>query len=174
MKPHTTIDGIIAGAKHWDGTESLAFCFDDGGRAAAGFTGPARDCVARSIAIAAELPYAKVYKALAKGMGAQRGSMGASARNGVTTTRVWFKRYMASLGFTWVPTMQVGSGCKVHLLRGEIPDTGRLVVAVSKHYTAVINGVIHDAFNPSRTVIYQDEQGRRMTHRCVYGYWVKQ
>ena len=33
----------------------------DGGRKAAGFSGPANDCVARSIAIAAQRPYAAVY-----------------------------------------------------------------------------------------------------------------
>ena len=42
------------------------FIRDDGGRAAAGFKGSAGDCVARSIAIAAGLPYAEVYVALAK------------------------------------------------------------------------------------------------------------
>jgi hypothetical protein len=39
---------------------------------------------------------------------------------------------------------------------------GRLVVAVSKHYTAVIDGVIHDTHNPQR-------EGKR----CVYGYFSK-
>jgi len=42
-----------------------------------------------------------------------------------------------------VPTMAIGSGCKVHLADGELPP-GRLVVSVSKHYTAVTDGVIHD------------------------------
>jgi hypothetical protein len=55
--------------------------------------------------------------------------------------------------------MQIGSGCKVHLRDGELP-TGRLVVFVSKHYTAVIDGVIHDTYDPSRAGT-----------RCVYGYF---
>ncbi len=49
---------------------------------------------------------------------------------------------MASLGFAWTPTMRIGSGCTFHLTDGELP-TGRLVVAISNHYTAVIDGVIH-------------------------------
>lgn len=56
---------------HWDGTESMPFVVDDGGRAAAGYKGKAGDCVARAIAIAADLPYADVYAVLAKGTGSQ-------------------------------------------------------------------------------------------------------
>ena len=60
---------------------------------------------------------------------------------------------------------------KTHLLKGELP-AGRLVVAVSKHYTAVIDGVIHDTHDPTRAMIwYEAGKPPRMTHRCVYGYW---
>jgi len=59
-----------------------------------------------------------------------------------------------------VPTMGIGTGCKVHLADGELP-MGRLVVSVSKHYTCVVDGVINDTFNPERE-----------TGRCVYGYWI--
>jgi hypothetical protein len=163
--------------KHWDGTESLGYKFDDGGRGDAGYKGRAGDCVARAIAIAAQLPYADVYAALAAGTGAQRasgkrGKRAASARSGINTDRKWFKDYMTGLGFRWVPTMKVGEGCKVHLLKGELPS-GRLVVSVSRHYTAVINGVIRDTHDPTRATIW-NEAGKppRMTHRCVYGYWV--
>lgn len=144
----------------------LPFFHNDGGRDAAGFKGKAGDCVARSIAIAANLPYAEVYAALAEGTGTQRASRHtggekrpASANDGINTTRKWFKDYMASLGFEWTPTMAIGQGCKVHLAPGELPR-GRLVVGVSKHYTAVIDGVVHDNHDPSR-------EGTR----CVYGYW---
>src|SRR5712671_4429815 len=124
---------------------------DDGGRAAAGFQGYTGDCVTRAVAIASGKPYAEVYKALSQGAGDERKSRGASARNGIRTRRKWFKDYMLSLGFIWTPTMHIGSGCKVHLHDGELP-MGRLVVAVSKHYTAVIDGVIHDLYDPQRDV----------------------
>jgi len=39
--------------------------------------------------------------------------------------------------------MTIGSGCQVHLREGELPS-GRLMVQVSKHVVAVIDGVIHD------------------------------
>src|SRR5262249_16904877 len=119
---------------------------DDGGRAAAGYSGHAGDCVCRAVAIASGLHYTEVYQALARGAGQERGSRGRSARNGIRTSRKWFKEYMQEIGFEWVPTMQIGSGCKVHLRDGELPS-GRLVVAVSRHYTAVIDGVIHDTYD---------------------------
>lgn len=143
----------------------IPFTENDGGRAAAGFKGDAGDCVTRSICIASGLPYTQVYDALAHGNKTQRRSKHdprkrkRTARDGVNTTRKWFKEYMTDIGFTWTPTMSIGSGCKVHLRGDELPQ-GRLVVAVSKHYTAVIDGVCHDTYDPSRGGT-----------RCVYGYW---
>ena len=159
----------------FDGKQPMPYVFNDGGRADAGFKGNADDCVARSIAIASARPYAEVYKALAEGSGSQRASKNTgkrpkSARNGVDTGRKWFKDYMTSLGFRWEPTMAIGEGCKVHLVKGELPS-GRLVVAVSRHYTAVINGVIYDNHDPSRATIYEKDGVRTIGHRCVYGYW---
>jgi len=138
----------------------------DGGRKAAGFKGKAGDCVCRSVAIATGLPYQQVYDRLAHGNATQRASSrtpkrGRTASEGINTSRKWFSDYMAELGFVWTPTMFVGSGCKVHLRDGELP-MGRLIVNVSRHYTAVIDGVIHDTGDPSRTGM-----------RCVYGYWSK-
>jgi hypothetical protein len=142
---------------------NLPFVFNDGGRAAAGYKGEAGDCVTRAIAIATGRPYQEIYDALSEGTRNQRGSRGAtkvSARNGVSTSRKWFKTYLKSLGWKWIPTMQIGSGCKVHLRQGELP-MGRLIVRVSKHLTAVIDGVIHDNHDCGRG-----------GDRCVYGYWI--
>lgn len=41
------------------------------------------------------------------------------------------------------------NGCQKPPTDGELPS-GRLVVSVSKHYTAVIDGVIHDTYDPQR------------------------
>jgi hypothetical protein len=135
------------------------FVENDGGRAAAGFKPSGGDCVARSISIITGRPYMDVYRDLAEGGKAQRGKK-SSPRTGMFTQRKWFKDYMTVRGFEWVPTMTVGSGCKVHLNADELPK-GRLVISVSKHYTAMIDGVIHDTFDPSRD-----------GERCVYGYWI--
>jgi len=135
--------------------------FDDGGRRAAGFRGRAGDCVARAVAIVSGRPYREVYETINNGCRTQRrtskGKYGARSR--VDVRRKWFRDYMSSLGFSWTPCMGIGTGCRVHLHDGELP-AGRLVVSVSKHYTAVIDGVIHDTHDPQRT-----------TGRCVYGYW---
>lgn len=168
----------------------MKFIYDNGGRSAAGYKGNARDCVCRAIAIASGRPYTEVYAALSEGRGAQRassrtGAKSASARNTINTKRKWFKDYMHSLGFTWTPTMTIGSGCKVHLHEGELP-AGRLVVAVSKHYTAVVDGDIRDIFDPRREAeLIVPDQGQELKpgqwrnsngicsvqRRCVYGYW---
>ena len=148
----------------------FSFQLNDGGRDAAGFKGGAGDCVVRSIAIAANLPYMQVYDDLRDANAryaserdnklsrhlAQRGS---SPRNG--NHRNVFHDYILSHGFEWVPTMKVGAGCQVHLRPEELP-AGTLIVKVSKHLTAVIDGVIHDTHNPSRG-----------GSRCVYGYYIK-
>lgn len=167
----------------------MQFIHDDGGRAAAGFKGSAGDCVARAIAIVSGRPYAEVYRKLADGQDSERKSKGRSARNGIHVTRKWFKDYMASIGFTWVPTMAIGSGCKTHLTDGELP-MGRLVVSVSKHYTSVIDGVIRDTHDPQRDMAifekfpgWEDcelKAGQKrnqngvftISRRCVYGYWI--
>jgi len=149
----------------------MPFVRTDGGRAAAGFDGKTGDCVVRAVAIASERPYLEVYDALSQGMRTQRntkrGKAKSSARDGVNVNRKWFKDYMREAGFVWVPTMTVGSGCKVHLVAGELP-MGRLVVSVSKHYTCVLDGVVHDSHNPQRRVHWADG---RISERCVYGYW---
>lgn len=144
---------------------SIQFIQTDGGRSAAGFKGSAGDCVARAVTLVSGRPYAEIYKALAVGTGDQRASKkskkrGATASRGIDTQRLWFKAYMQALGFRWVPTMAIGSGCKVHLHEAELPP-GRLVVAVSRHYAAVIDRVLFDTHDCSRN-------GKR----CVYGYWI--
>lgn len=145
----------------------MKYEYNDGGRKAAGYKGDAGDCVTRAVAIASGLSYSDVYNALAVGNARQRatkrtkGNRAESARNGIFTKRKWFDDYMRSLGFTWTPTMSIGSGCKVHLHEGELP-MGRLVVSVSRHMVAVIDGVMQDTYDPSR-------DGKR----CVYGYYSK-
>ena len=152
-------------------THSLfPFQFNDGGREKAGFKGGAGDCVVRSIAIAANLPYMRVYEdlrlanesyaqlrndRLAKRLTAK----GSSPRNGNHLNI--FHSYILAQGFEWVPTMKVGAGCQVHLRPEELPKE-ILIAKVSKHLTAIIDGVIHDTHDPSRG-----------GNRCVYGYYIK-
>lgn len=137
------------------------FKFNDGGRAAAGYKGEAGDCGCRAIAIAAGVPYQTAYDAintLAKNERRGRRKRGVSnARGGVF--RPLMHRYLTSLGFAWTPTMTIGSGCKVHVRADELP-AGRLILSLSGHYAAFIDGVLHDTHDSSRDGT-----------RCVYGYW---
>ena len=143
----------------------MQFVYDDGGRRAAGYKGQAGDCVCRAIAIASGMDYREVYELIGEEAklerpgSTRRGGRRSSARTGVF--KATSKRLLGKLGFAWTPTMKIGSGCQVHLREGDLPN-GRLVVKLSKHLVAVIDGVIHDTHDPSRDGT-----------RCVYGYWSK-
>jgi hypothetical protein len=178
---------------------------NDGGREAAGFKGNTGDCVCRAIAIASGRPYREVYDVLAHGNATQKktkrmaktGKGVRTARVGIYVRRKWFKDYMDQLGFEWVSCMgfneidgkKVGTGCQVHLDEKELPS-GRIIVSLSKHMSAVIDGVIHDTYDPNDrgATIYPNgfpedqipKTARRMENgngwiydpkRCVYGYW---
>lgn len=147
------------------------FVENDGGRVAAGFKGSTGDCVTRAIAIVTGKPYKEVYDAINdlsknKKLGFRKVKTAygtnyekvSASRTGVI--KEVYREYLFSIGWTWVPTMQVGQGCKVHLRGDELP-AGRIIAKVSKHLVAVINGVIHDTYDCSR-------QGQR----CVYGYYI--
>lgn len=117
-------------------SKALGFCFNDGGREAAGFQGSAGDCVVRSIAIALQLPYLTVYEDLRDAnatyaqsrndkLARRLNAGGSSPRNG--NHRNVFHDYILEHGFEWVPTMKIGSGCQVHLRANELP-LGILIV----------------------------------------------
>ena len=108
----------------------LKFVWNDGGRAAAGFVGHAGDCVTRALAIATGKRYREVYDALAE-------ISGESARNGVC--EVASQRYLRELGWKY------GAGCQE-------PPHGIAIATFelrrSGHYAAVIDGEVHDTWNP--------------------------
>ncbi len=139
----------------------MRFEYNDGGRAGAGYKGVAGDCVTRAIAIATGMPYQEAYDLVNSYGTVERRSKNrkskSSARTGVhkPTTR----KILADLGWKWTPTMQIGQGCKVHMRADELPK-GRIIVKLSKHIAAVIDGVLHDNHDCTRNGT-----------RCVYGYW---
>jgi hypothetical protein len=139
----------------------MDFVFHDGGRAAAGYKGSTGDCVTRSIAIATGKPYQEVYDALNRFAWTERIGKRKRKRSNSRTGvfRRTYQRYLESLGWRWISTMRIGSGCQVHLRASELPQ-GPLLVKVSRHLTAVIDGVIYDTHDCSRAGT-----------RCVYGYF---
>ncbi len=148
---------------------SMPFIYDDGGRSETKFKGKAGDCGVRAIAIAFEMTYMTAYELMREAnrwfaethrckVAKLIQRKGPTPRNG--NYRKPFRMLMNELDATWVSTMSIGSGCKVHLRADELPQ-GRLIVNVSKHYTTMIDGVIHDTWDCSRAGT-----------RCVYGYWI--
>tara|TARA_B110000027_G_scaffold124805_1_gene141690 strand:- start:80 stop:568 length:489 start_codon:yes stop_codon:yes gene_type:complete len=151
-------------------TSNLKLKIDDGGRAAAGYKGKTGDCAVRSIAIATNISYQKIYNDLYQSnhqfrvtsktkLAKSLKQKNDSPRTG--THRVVLKKYLKELGWKWTPTMFVGKGCQVHLKKEELPN-GTIIVSCSKHITVVKNGVLHDTYDCTRNGT-----------RCVYGFWSK-
>lgn len=132
--------------------KTLPVNINDGGRARYFRAAEVGDCVVRATAIAADKDYKEVYDLYRK-------TARTSPRNGVS--KQVCRKVIEQLGGKWVACMTIGSGCKVHLAPDEIPMTGRLIVSLSGHLCAVIDGVINDTYDPSRNGT-----------RCVYGYWI--
>ena len=142
---------------------AIKFVYDDGGRSKYFRADKVGDCGVRAICNATGMDYKEVYDGinnLAKKerVGSRKKGV-SSARNGVYKQTV--DKFMKSIGWRWVPCMTIGSGCTVHLRSDELPK-GNLVVSLSKHYSCVKDGVLHDTYDCSRGGT-----------RCVYGYWTK-
>lgn len=140
----------------------MLFVFADGGRSKY-FKGRTGDCVTRAICNATGLDYKKVYddlNALAKTeRTGKRKHKKSNSRTGVYKRT--YHKYLESIGYKWQATMNIGTGCRVHLCKDELPN-GVIIVSLSSHLTCVKNGVIYDTYDCSR-----DET------RCVYGYFYK-
>lgn len=144
----------------------MKFIKNDGGRKDAGFKGTTGDCGVRALAITTGKPYREVYdrlfelqrEFLSNKRAKRYKKSDPSPRNGLWKEVA--NMYIEEIGGEWVPCMKIGSGCKVHLDPNELPK-GKLVCRVSKHFCAVIDGVLYDTYDSSR-------DGKR----CVYGYWI--
>lgn len=129
----------------------MNWMYNDGGRSKYFKATSVGDCVVRAIAIAKDMDYKEVYDTI-------KHIVGYTPRNGVYKKDT--NKVMKHFGGVWVSCSGIGAKKKVHLKSAEMPLQGRLIAQVSKHITCVIDGVIHDTYDPSRG-------GKRM----VYGYW---
>ena len=141
----------------------MDFVYDDGGRITAGYKGSTGDCVCRAIAIATGKSYQEVYSGLISlketSFRNTKKIRNSHPRTGVN--RKIYDAYLKFYGWEWIPTMKIGTGCKVHLKKEELP-TGKIIARLSKHVVAVVDGVLHDTYDSSRDGT-----------RCVYGYYQK-
>lgn len=139
----------------------MEFIYNDGGRSNYFKAERVGDCVTRAIANATGLDYKKVYddlNELAKSERTGKRKRGkSSSRDGVY--KGTYRKYLELLGWEWVPTMSIGTGCRTHLCSSELPK-GTLIVRLSKHLTCVKDGIIYDTYDCSRGGT-----------RGVYGYW---
>lgn len=141
----------------------MRYVYNDGGRRAAGFKGTTGDCGVQAVSIVTGIPYAEVYEAMNIAGSFERKHRGrakSSARGGIW--RKTLNNYLESHGFKLTSVVRIGTGCIMHLRKEELP-VGKIICRVSKHYVAVIDGVVHDTHDCTR-------EGTR----CIYGYWAKE
>lgn len=129
----------------------MAYKYNDGGRAAAGFKGNAGDCVVRALAIALNLDYKELYKKLAKANG--KLGRAKSARNGVA--KEIYEKVLRQYGYRWCQAPKFdGRKARTTDMRA-----GVVICRQANHLVTVIDGVAHDIFDS--------------TQRMVYGYYAK-
>lgn len=193
IRPESVVDAMTATTVPWRTVPNHAppLVVNDGGRAAAGYVGRTGDCGVRALAIAVfsadpstdfvcasgrptesarayeravdlVLRYAKTERKKRRKSAAASRSGTRTGIYGATMRRIMADPEVAALGWRWRSTMAIGGGCTTHLRADELPS-GRLIVVVSKHFTTMIDGVIHDTYDPSRG-----------GGRCVYGFWYQE
>jgi hypothetical protein len=128
-------------------SERLPFVVDDGGRRAAGFPRPAPgDCAARAVAIATELSYLEAHDAIRRLTVERHRLRKSDPDRGV---------YGACMG--WLLEGELGWGWRdpvwdlclePRLQLGDVPAEGPLIVAMRRHFAAVVDGVVRDTWDP--------------------------
>ena len=129
----------------------MAYIENDGGRSRY-FAGRANDCAARAMAIALGRDYRDCYDELATAH--QRRSGERTARKGVYKADL--SAVLARHGWHWQPAPVI-DGRKARC--ADMPE-GAVIVRMARHFSAVIDGIAHDVFDPS--------------DKMVYGYWQRQ
>jgi hypothetical protein len=121
---------------------SMKFKKNDGGRLKAGWTGKnAGDCAPRAIAIALQLPYPDVRGELDSLTKDMTGGFDPTTNNG--TTAPIYHRYLTDHG--WIPVLTKRSYLK------DIPMKGTYIAVMTGHVAAVINGILHDAWDSRKS-----------------------
>ena len=114
----------------------IKFIKNDGGRAAAGYRGRARDCVARAIAILTGNEYEVVYGIVAlinRENGGKR-----SARNAVSKTVT--RQSLMEFDLIKVP---LGAGVKPTFTEA-YEQYGNCIVTTNRHVCAIVDGALQD------------------------------
>ena len=146
------------------------------------------DCAVRAWAIALHGPgvsdaqYKDVYKDFCRlirewAFEGRSNALKAVYRNGTRHTKPdvipekeVMNRFAAEKGFIWQATSGIGQVETVHVRPDELPG-GVLVLKISKHFSAMIDGLLYDIWDTSVSRHVAEDGGRGW--RTVYGYWSK-
>lgn len=163
------------------GPTEIGLVPDDGGRADAGYTGSAGDCVTRAIAIAEDRDYdevradlmeaTKTWRAKSRSRAAKR-SKSNSVRNGTRATV--YRPYLESRGWTRTPLMKFGSPERKHMLPDDVPS-GRVIVEMPRHVAAIIDHKLHDTHDCRKTNVWVNGSPTEAKKpRMITGVWTKE
>jgi hypothetical protein len=151
----------------------MKYVFNDGGSAAAGYTNESGDCVPRAIAIVTGKPYQEVCDAL------YDLAVAYSHENDDKAARA-MRRAVAKGGPHWKWHPNPTSGCSVGIYKQYLRDLnwhqytpipksdgtawllidrfaeleGSYLVSLCGHLTAVIDGTVHDSWNPVESAAF--------------------
>lgn len=124
---------------------TLRYTLNDGGRANAGFKGSAGDCTVRAICIALGKPYREIYRALGDMYGEMTGGLERSARDGVALPVSY--RYLTERGWDLTLTPRP----RTYFTADEIPMQRTIIAVLPRHFAAVIDGVVMDAWDSRKS-----------------------
>jgi hypothetical protein len=124
----------------------MSFYWNDGGRAAAGFTGFCGDCVTRSIAIGTGVSYRSVYDQL--GDAANK-----TPRNGLSTEIA--NTYLQKANWIFEPFDEIVFDPATFPRGTFVVHLGHLHSRRAGHLTCVVDGVVHDTWNPAEDDSYR-------------------
>lgn len=102
-----------------------------------------RDCVTRAVAISNDMDYKEAYDLVKKY------NKGDSPRNGVYTSVV--PDIFKDLGWERVKVAEPEQENPVYFTGKEVPDQGVVVCQLTGHVTTVIDGVLYDTFNCTKS-----------------------
>lgn len=143
----------------------MLFIKSDGGRAAAGYKGSARDCGVRAAALVTGADYRDTYAALFDRQRAFKAASkkkcvinrSASPRNGVW--HMVMHQHMADAGAQWIALAEIGGDVVRVRDVSERWPVGRIMIRLARHYSAIIDGVNYDTWE-------------QHPEKRVYGAWL--
>jgi hypothetical protein len=134
--------------------DGFRFCYDDGGRQKYGVEHQTGDCGVRAVAIATGRDYEVVRTGFQELLASRRGQTAKkpeSVKTGLKRTTVG--KY---LGSDWEYISHYRMSPMPRFVASQVPTEGTVILVLRNHFCPVIDGEIHDLFDPSgsRAIVY--------------------